>query len=138
MTTDGANAGNFIVNTTGMAASLTPGNSTTFTVTYTPSATGIRTAALHIASNDSDENPFDINLTGVGSAPTFDSFDYAPAGSVLLGANGSFTFSAVKPGCTFGAPQTIPSLTQDSVIHFSGAPVPRTIKPDGTDRLRGR
>ena len=46
------------------ATTLAPGASTTFTVTFSPSAPGVRTATLLIASNDEDENPFEINLTG--------------------------------------------------------------------------
>ena len=48
------------------ATTLAPGASTTFTVTFAPGASGPRTAALQIASNDYDENPFDINLIGTG------------------------------------------------------------------------
>lgn len=48
---------------------LAPGNSTTFKVTFKPSSIGFRSAAIHIRSNDANENPFDIKLTGSGSAP---------------------------------------------------------------------
>jgi hypothetical protein len=48
------------------ATTLAPNTSTTFTVTSAPSAAGSRTAAIHIASNDADENPFDITLAGSG------------------------------------------------------------------------
>lgn len=51
------------------ATTLAPGASTTFTITFSPSAAGARTAGLQIASNDADENPFDINLTGAGLGP---------------------------------------------------------------------
>ncbi len=64
---DGSNAADFTVGSLG-AATLTPGTSTTFTVTFAPAAAGTRTAAIHIASNDADENPFDIDLTGIGVA----------------------------------------------------------------------
>ena len=46
------------------ATTLAPGASTTFDVTYTPSAGGVRAAAIQIANNDGDESPFDIALTG--------------------------------------------------------------------------
>ena len=46
------------------ASSLGGGSSTTFTVFFKPTATGVRNAALHIRSNDPDESPFDINLSG--------------------------------------------------------------------------
>ncbi len=43
-------------------------NSTSFTVTFTPSGNGIRSAVLHVTSNIvGPQNPFDINLTGMGS-----------------------------------------------------------------------
>lgn len=48
------------------ATTLAPGASTTFTATFSPAAAGTRTAAIQIASNDSNENPFDINLAGTG------------------------------------------------------------------------
>ncbi len=62
---DGANAGEFSVGVPG-TTTLAPGTSTTFDVTFSPAALGARTAAIHIANNDSDENPFDIALTGTG------------------------------------------------------------------------
>ena len=45
---------------------LAPGASTTFKVTFKPAAAGSRIAVIKIASNDSNENPFDIKLTGTG------------------------------------------------------------------------
>ncbi|MCX6875649.1 MAG: choice-of-anchor D domain-containing protein, partial [Verrucomicrobia bacterium] len=62
---DGTNAADFTVGSLGTNA-LAPNTSTTFTVTFAPGAAGALTAALHLASNDADENPFDISLTGTG------------------------------------------------------------------------
>ena len=62
---DGANAGDFSV-IASPAAPVVPGGSTTFTVRFTPGAGGSRNAALHLASNDADESPFDLALTGTG------------------------------------------------------------------------
>jgi len=61
----GAHSNDFTLGSLG-STTLAPSNSTTFTVTFSPSATGTRTAALQIASNDGNENPFDIALTGTG------------------------------------------------------------------------
>jgi|GEM_PF-3318905 len=46
--------------------------STTFEVTFNPSATGNRSATISIANNDSDENPYNFNIQGTGIiiAPT--------------------------------------------------------------------
>lgn len=45
---------------------LDPGEKTSFTVTFRPKSNGLKTAALKINSNDSDESPFDIKLNGTG------------------------------------------------------------------------
>ncbi len=39
---------------------------TSFTVRFTPAATGARSATISIASDDSDENPFTFSVTGTG------------------------------------------------------------------------
>lgn len=64
---DDANASDFTVGSLGKTT-LTTSDSTAFTVTFAPSSAGVRVAAIHIASNDADENPFDVNLTGTGVA----------------------------------------------------------------------
>lgn len=49
-----------------LKTTLAPGASTTFKVTFKPQATGTRKASLLLKSNDSDENPFNIKITGLG------------------------------------------------------------------------
>ncbi|HWB05131.1 MAG TPA: choice-of-anchor D domain-containing protein [Verrucomicrobiales bacterium] len=56
-------------NTTLTAVSLISNASTTFSVTFSPSQSGGRTAILRVGSNDVNENPYDINLTGTGTMP---------------------------------------------------------------------
>ncbi|MEO5916638.1 MAG: leucine-rich repeat protein [Luteolibacter sp.] len=67
ITKNGSNAGDFIV-TQPAKASISTDGSTTFTVTFKPTAKGNRNAAIHIGSNDASENPFDIKLAGMGAA----------------------------------------------------------------------
>ena len=62
---DGAHAGDFVVMAPGKT-SLAPGVSTTFKVVFNPGATGTRNASIHIRSNDTNENPFDITVSGMG------------------------------------------------------------------------
>jgi N-acetylneuraminic acid mutarotase/uncharacterized membrane protein len=69
ITKDGANADEFTITAAPTAPVAGPAGSTTFTVQFTPTALGSRSAAIHIASNDADENPFDIQLTGTGTSP---------------------------------------------------------------------
>lgn len=64
------------------ATLVAPGGSTTFAVTFVPTAAGPRTARLHIASNDPNENPFDIDL--FGAAPVPDIAVQYPSGTDLI------------------------------------------------------
>jgi len=65
VTVDGPNAADITV-AASPPATINPGSSAIFTVTFSRAMTGARTASLHITSNDADENPFNIALTGVG------------------------------------------------------------------------
>ena len=49
---------------TGVPASVAAGANATFTVQFTPGATGARAATLNIASDDADENPFNFAVMG--------------------------------------------------------------------------
>lgn len=62
----GTHRGDFLVEKP-RSRTLAPGASTTFKVRFKPRATGNRSAVIRIASNDVDENPFDIPLTGRGA-----------------------------------------------------------------------
>ncbi|MBV1887967.1 MAG: choice-of-anchor D domain-containing protein, partial [Urechidicola sp.] len=61
----GTHAGDFSI-TTIPSSTITSGNSTTFEITFNPSATGLRTATISIANDDSDENPYNFNIEGTG------------------------------------------------------------------------
>jgi hypothetical protein len=59
------------------SSSISAGSSTTFVVTFDPTAAGTRSASVSIANDDSDENPynFDIQGTGTYAAPTTQATD---------------------------------------------------------------
>lgn len=65
------NPGDFALTQPGVTT-LSPGATTTFTVTFAPTTTGGRTGQIQIASNDANENPFDIVLSGNGVLPLLD------------------------------------------------------------------
>ena len=64
----GMYAADFTV-TTQPAATVSAGGTTTFQVTFDPSAVGTRTAALSIANDDADENPYNYSIQGDGTTP---------------------------------------------------------------------
>ena len=73
LTKTGSHAADFLLGSLA-TTTLAPGESTAFTVTFAPGAgaSGARTATLHVASNDADENPFDIALSGTAYSTMLD------------------------------------------------------------------
>ncbi|MBS0657334.1 MAG: choice-of-anchor D domain-containing protein [Verrucomicrobia bacterium] len=65
---DGAQASEFVVSAL-TAGTIAPGQSATFNVTFSPLASGARTATLHVTSNDAGTASFDVALTGTGLTP---------------------------------------------------------------------
>jgi M6 family metalloprotease-like protein len=70
----GANAADFTV-TAVPTSPVSAGGSTTFTVRFDPSAAGARTASISIANNDADENPYNFDILGTGSAVAIPEMD---------------------------------------------------------------
>lgn len=62
----GTHAGDFTV-TAIPSTPIANGNSTTFEITFDPNATGLRSATLSIANNDSNENPYNFSIQGTGT-----------------------------------------------------------------------
>ena len=65
LTLNGAQASDFSLGSLG-ATTLAAGQTTSFDVSFLPTAVGLREAGIAIASNDPDEQPFDILLRGTG------------------------------------------------------------------------
>lgn len=65
----GTNASEFTVNETSTASPVAASGSTTFTITFSPTSAGSKTASISIANNDTDENPYTFTITGAGVAP---------------------------------------------------------------------
>lgn len=59
------------------SGTVNPGGSSFFTVSFTPSELGARTAMISIPNNDNDENPFTFAISGVGLAEDIDGDGFA-------------------------------------------------------------
>lgn len=64
----GPAAADFTPDLTGTSLTLAPGAVTTFSITFTPVTSGVRTAVLRVQSHDPLLPNFDITLTGTGQA----------------------------------------------------------------------
>ena len=144
ITQDGPENTDFAV-TGPVITTLAPNETTTFTVAFTPGAAGARNAAIHIASNDADENPFDILLTGTGvgmpeivveqplGTDLTDGTASLDCGSVNLGSSSeTFTFTVKNTGT---ADLTGLAITQDgpeSTDYTVTGPAITTLAPNET------
>lgn len=79
------------------SATLAASASATFEVTFTPSALGTRTAEIQIASNDADENPFNIPISGTGTAVPEIAVSQ-PADSELVDGDAKRSFGSAVAG----------------------------------------
>ncbi len=72
--------------------SIAASSSTTFQITFDPSAAGVRSATLSIENNDSDENPYNFSIQGTGLAvPTVTTQAVSNIGSTNATGNGNIT-----------------------------------------------
>ncbi|MDP3913850.1 MAG: choice-of-anchor D domain-containing protein [Bacteroidota bacterium] len=70
ITVTGGNAGMFTVGSLTPASPIAGGGSATFTVSFAPTSTGIKTTTVHIANNDCDETDYDFAIQGIGTCVT--------------------------------------------------------------------
>ncbi|MCT4629080.1 choice-of-anchor D domain-containing protein [Winogradskyella sp.] len=66
----GTHAADFTVTTT-PSSTIGTSSSTTFAITFDPSAVGLRTATVTIANDDTDEDPYTFNIQGTGTTPPY-------------------------------------------------------------------
>ncbi|GEP44114.1 choice-of-anchor D domain-containing protein [Brevifollis gellanilyticus] len=97
----GTHSTNFSHNT--VPATVAAGGQATVSVTFTPSAAGLRSATLQITSNDANESPLVVNLSGTGVLPATPAFTSEPASQlVLLGSPATFSATAIgQPVITY-------------------------------------
>ena len=68
ITIGGTHAADFTLDVD-VAATVAPDGKTSFTITFDPGAVGQRDAAVSVANNDGDENPYEFTIRGTGTGP---------------------------------------------------------------------
>jgi len=108
LTISGINADQFSV-VSQPAAQVAAYGSTTFTARFAPTSAGTKTAAIAIGNNDSDENPFDLLLSGFATAVAGPEMNLAQGGNGLVDGD-TFTFAATESGKTLDKTFSIENL----------------------------
>ena len=81
----GTHAADFTV-TTQPTTPVVASEQSSFQVTFNPSATGVRTATLSIANDDTDENPYNFAVQGTGTTPAPPSSQGGGGGYTIIAA----------------------------------------------------
>lgn len=107
------------------ATPIQPGGTSSFTVRFAPAASGVRQATLSI-ENDSDRNPFDFAVGGMGAAMAMRIIEIKPdsaSGSIILQWSGDGPQFQVEKATTIlgafqplGAPQSGRILTGPPLV----------------------
>ena len=125
VTFTGTNASEFGINlTTGTVAGLGSNN---YSLTFTPTGTGTRTATLSIANNDSDENPYIINLYAIGTNNLATEPTMNPS---------NLTFPLVK-AYTIGGQYTAGTNAENYIVLWKNGSAVTGMPTDGTSYKRG-
>lgn len=91
---NGVHSTDFTV-TTPPAGELLPGRSTTFTITFDPSALGLRSVIVSLASDDIESTPYEFIIQGIGKP------DPSPALPVVS-TGGQHTMAVLADGSLWG------------------------------------
>lgn len=65
----GGNSADFTVGGLSLPTTIAVSSSKTFTITFNPSALGLRSTTVNITNDDCDENPYNFNIQGTGVDP---------------------------------------------------------------------
>lgn len=124
-TFSGANASEFTSTLT--ATTIAGGGTQNFTINYLPTGNGTRTATILIGSNDSDENPYTINLIGAG----LDGLATEPVANPT-----NLTFPTVK-AYTLSGSFTASANTENYIVLWNNGSAVTGVPVDGTTYRRG-
>lgn len=132
VTIDGADAAMFTV-VAQPAPVVSPSGSTSFLVRFTPGTAGAKTAALHLANDDADENAFDINL--IATANTLPALHLpSPAAVEATSPNGAVvTFAVTADDAEDGTLAPVVSPQSGSVFPVGNT----TVNVSATDSAGG-
>lgn len=125
----GTNASDFTVTTQPLATVATTSGTTTFIVSFDPTASGVRTATISIVNDDSNENPYNFTIQGTGiTVPTVTTQAVSSIASTTATGNGNITSLGSPNPTAYGVcwstspnPTTSNSKADNGVASATGA-----------------
>lgn len=130
----GTNASDFSVTGQPLSNTVSPGSFVLFSITFSPSAAGTRTATVSISSNDIAHNPYDYAISGTGTSPCTYTINPVSADFTAAGGTGSFGLTT-GAGCQWDAISDAAWLTVtdiSGVIGSGSATIHYSVAANGT------
>ncbi|TXG34496.1 choice-of-anchor D domain-containing protein [Seonamhaeicola maritimus] len=150
ITIGGTHSADFTLDITGISQTISGGSSTTFDITFDPTALGTRTATVSIANNDTtgSEDPYIFNIQGTGANSTFTEVSvyvnwpsrsqqnrveiYSPSDELILTIDNGFTGNGNAPYSTTVDLSCVEDLSNYYYIMYDT----NSNGWDGTDNIR--
>jgi len=105
---------------------VTPGSTTNVTLRFTASNATAFTDTLTIVSNDSNNSPFVINLTGKGLNPEIN----CKINTINLNSGDTYDFGSVATGHSKDIIITIENLSASDPLYLTGIPIIQKVSGD--------
>jgi hypothetical protein len=137
---EGDNAAEFNIDNGGGSFTLGPNENRQVTVSFNPLTTGAKSSILRFDSNDPNENPFDVPLSGNAVPAPVPNITVSPGsydyGNVFTGNSASQIFSIQNTGsATLEVSASSLSGTDASEFGISGSSGPFSIAPGGSQAV---
>ncbi|PJZ66806.1 beta-glycosidase [Leptospira wolffii] len=122
-------SGNSVFNTNGPTFTLSPGQSKTFSISFTPGGIGLTVGSLQIQSNDPNQGTFTLGLSGTGTSGPVPqiSVTYTDENGInrdISTSSGfSYSFGSVFPSVTSASKSITIRNLGTANLDLSGSPV---------------
>jgi hypothetical protein len=111
-------------------SSIAPSNSTTFTIRFSPTSVGSKTAIISISNNDTDENPYVITIYATATPVPQPDIFIMQGSTPLYNVVGEFHFGQVNQGQTSATVTFTIKNTGTADLNLNGSPI---VSITGTD-----
>lgn len=124
----GANAGDFLVAQQPTSSTVTASGTVTFQVTFDPTTTGVRSATINIPNDDTNENPYNFAIEGLGTSTLDEEIEVLGNGNVILigdSSPSSTDFTDMGTAKISGVPLTTEFVIRNigyAVLNLTGPP----------------
>jgi len=124
----GVNAGDFVVAQQPSSSTVASSGTVTFQISFDPTTTGVRSASITIPNNDTDENPYNFAIKGLGTSTLDEEIEVLGNSHVIESGDnlpGTLDYTDMGTAEISGVPSTSQFVIRNigyTVLHLTGPP----------------